>query len=100
MLKLIQGLAAALIFAVSFAHAAPEAAVEEAQDWPQAQMMFVDQVMQSEWVSEFSARQSITNGMSSVGLEAVGRSCSSKDGNKDCYCTGGCWRTQTDCGCN
>lgn len=31
--------------------------------------------------------------------EVNGRSCSSKDGNKDCYCNGGCWRTQTDCAC-
>jgi hypothetical protein len=28
-------------------------------------------------------------------------SCSSKDGNKDCFCGScGCWRTQTDCGCS
>ena len=30
---------------------------------------------------------------------AAGRSCSAKDGSKDCYCTGGCWRSETDCGC-
>ena len=28
-----------------------------------------------------------------------GRSCSSKDGGMDCYCTGGCCRTQHTCTC-
>ncbi|TCD14111.1 hypothetical protein [Oricola cellulosilytica] len=30
---------------------------------------------------------------------AVGVSCSSKDGKVDCFCTGGCKRTQHDCSC-
>jgi hypothetical protein len=29
----------------------------------------------------------------------VGVSCSSKDGEVDCYCTGGCKRTKHDCSC-
>lgn len=28
-----------------------------------------------------------------------GRSCSSKDGTMDCFCTGGCCRTQSTCTC-
>ena len=27
-------------------------------------------------------------------------SCSSKDGGMDCYCTGGCARTQSECHCS
>ncbi|GAB4191601.1 MAG: hypothetical protein Tsb002_20430 [Wenzhouxiangellaceae bacterium] len=28
-------------------------------------------------------------------------SCSSRDGTKDCFCGSmGCWRTETDCGCD
>ncbi|ABE55385.1 hypothetical protein Sden_2103 [Shewanella denitrificans OS217] len=69
-------------------------------NWPEAQMMFSDLIMQSQWESEFSARQSINGSMTGIGLSPVGRSCSSKDGNKDCYCDAGCWRTETDCGCN
>ena len=33
------------------------------------------------------------------GLGVSGRSCSSGNGKKDCFCVGGCWRTATDCGC-
>ena len=29
----------------------------------------------------------------------VGVSCSSKDGKVDCFCTGGCKRTEHDCNC-
>jgi hypothetical protein len=29
----------------------------------------------------------------------VGVSCSSKDGKVDCFCTGGCKRTEHDCSC-
>ena len=34
-----------------------------------------------------------------VGLLQQGHSCSSKDGKVDCYCSGGCKRTQHDCNC-
>lgn len=69
-------------------------------NWPEAQMIFGDLIMQSPWESEFFARKSIADSMISIGLSAIGRSCSSRDGKKDCFCDGGCWRTESDCGCN
>lgn len=44
-------------------------------------------------VDVVSAQALRTSGRSS------GRSCSSKSGNMDCYCTGGCCRTQDACTC-
>lgn len=73
---------------------------EKEVNWPEAQMIFGDLIMQSHWESELSARKSINSSMMDIGLSPIGRSCSSRDGNKDCYCDGGCWRTDTDCGCN
>jgi len=46
-------------------------------------------------VEHFAAPQ----GTSSEVIPMV--SCSSRDGNKDCFCGEcGCWRTQNDCGCD
>jgi hypothetical protein len=34
-----------------------------------------------------------------IEVDGDGRSCSSRDGKEDCFCTGGCCRTETSCRC-
>ena len=50
-------------------------------------------------LSGAQAQDDVTGAQLFMAPGAVGVSCSSKDGQVDCYCTGGCKRTQHDCSC-
>lgn len=94
-----------LLLVASFTYAESHQDTSQTQlqaevNWSEMQHVFADLVLQGEWFSEISARQSITNSMAEVGINSVGVSCSSRDGSKDCFCPSGCWRSETDCGCN
>lgn len=104
MLSLCRHLILLIIFMSSLVYATPNQNLSSAQskanvDWSEMQHVFIDLILQGEWISDISARQNISNSMTEIGL-TVGISCSSRDGKKDCYCPGGCWRTETDCGCD
>ncbi|WP_299495399.1 hypothetical protein [uncultured Shewanella sp.] len=102
---LTRSIAALLLFVTSFTYASSNQDTSSTSfqtnvNWTEMQHVFVDLIMQGEWISEISARQNISNSMTEIGLTSVGISCSSRDGTKDCFCPGGCWRSETDCGCD
>ncbi|WP_299008749.1 hypothetical protein [uncultured Shewanella sp.] len=105
MTVLIRSITLLLLLVTSFTYAEPHQNTSKTQmqaeaNWSELQHVFIDLVLQGEWLSEISARQSITNSMTEVGISSVGVSCSSRDGSKDCFCPAGCWRSETDCGCD
>ncbi|WP_298775062.1 hypothetical protein [uncultured Shewanella sp.] len=102
---LIRSLTIILLLVASFAYSNPNQETVTTQqgsevNWNELQHVFTDLILQGEWISEISARQNITNSMTEIGISSVGVSCSSRDGSKDCFCPGGCWRSETDCGCD
>ena len=51
------------------------------------------------WSGAKAQENTVPSQLTQGRLGAVGVSCSSKDGEVDCFCTGGCKRTAHDCTC-